>query len=103
MLQRAEEPFDNNIILRSAFGIHRYLYPAGQEDSGEISACELTPLVGVEYLRRRIFSQRFPQGIKAERDIQRGRDPVAQNLPTIPVDDGDQIAEAPGQPDVSDV
>jgi len=61
---------------------------------------ELAPLVSIEDLRTAEPPQRVFQGIDAEVGVQRVRDPPGQHCPRVPVHDGDQVDEAPGQRDI---
>ncbi len=58
VLDRAPEPFDENIIETPALAVHRELHAAGEQWLGEFCRGELATLVSVENFRRAVFSQR---------------------------------------------
>src|SRR3954468_11195746 len=59
--------------------------------------------LAIEDLRPAEPAQRLFQGLDAEVGVQRVRNSPSQNRPRVPVHDGDQVDEAPGQRDVGDL
>lgn len=102
VFDRAPQAFDENIVPPGAAAVHADCDLIAKHDAGEGHAGGLAALVGVEDVGRAKARQRFLQCLDAKVRLQRDRQPPRQNPPAEPVDDGDEIDEAPRHRDVRD-
>ena len=66
ILNALSESFDEHVIPPAALAVHADLNPLVFQESRELLAGELTPLVGVEDLGAAILRDRLPHRIEAE-------------------------------------
>ncbi len=97
------ESFHKYVIPPAAFAIHADLNPLVFQESRELLAGELAPLVSVEDLRAAILRDRLPYRVEAEVRGQRSGEPPGQHPATGPVQNGTQIHEAPAHRNVGDI
>src|SRR5271166_2508600 len=100
VFQRAPEAFDEDVVHPAAAPVHRDAHASLEQRAGEGGGGELAALVGVENLRLAVSGQGFFQRSQAKRGVHRVGEPPGENGPARPVDDRDQIEEAPADRDV---
>jgi hypothetical protein len=103
MLERAPQPFDEDVVHPAAAAIHRDAHTGGYQHAGEGCAGELAALIGVEDLRLAEARQSFLQGRDAKRGIHGVGQPPSQHRSARPVHDRNQIKEAAADRNVRDV
>ncbi len=103
ILNALSESFDEHVIPPAALAVHADLNPLVFQESRELLAGELTPLVGVEDLGAAILRDRLPHRIEAEVCGERIREPSGQHAATRPVQNGKQIHEASSHRNVGDI
>ena len=95
VLDAFPESFDEDVIAPAAFAIHADLDPVVLEQVGEIAAGELAALIRVEDFRLAETSHCFTDRLEAEVSGEGVGKSPGQDLAAVPVDDGNQIDEAP--------
>ena len=58
VFDRPPEPFDEDVVQRTAAAVHRQLHPEGEQRLGKLGGRELAALIGVEDLRHAIAVDR---------------------------------------------
>ena len=66
ILQRAPEPFDEDVVPETSFAVHADFDVPSLEHGRECFTCKLAALVGVENLRGAVFEQSFFERLYAE-------------------------------------
>jgi hypothetical protein len=66
VFHRAPEPLDKHVVAPSRLAIHADRDLVLQQQPGEVTAGELAALIGVEYLRPTVPSERFLVSIRSE-------------------------------------
>lgn len=66
VFQRSPQSLDEDVVHPPTTAVHRYSHAGLLQRVGEVIAGELTPLVGVEDLRRSVTRQRLLQSLDAE-------------------------------------
>jgi len=97
------ETFDEDVVERATPTVHADGHALALQDARERVGRELGTLVAVEDLRTAVEPQGFLERIDTEAGVHRVADPPTQHLAAVPVQDRDQVGEAPSQPDVGDV
>jgi hypothetical protein len=103
VLDALPDPLDEDVVDPAALAVHADHDVVGLEYAGEFGAGELAALVGVEDLRPAVLGDRLFQGLDAEVRAHADRHPMRQHPAGCPVDDGDQIDEAPAHGDIGNV
>ena len=103
VLNRAPQPFDENVVHEAAASVHRNLDAGRHKLAGESLGGERGALIGIENPRLSEPKQRLLKRRRAEARIVGVRQPPCQNRPAGPVDDRHQIEEAARHRDVGHV
>src|SRR5512132_2611270 len=103
VLQRAPQPFDEDVVDPAAAAVHRNPDPGRHQCAGEGGTGELAALVGVEDLGPAPAGERLFQCVDTKRSVHRVGEPPGEYRARKPVDDGDQIKKAATDRDVGDV
>ena len=103
VLQRAPEPFNEDVVPEAPFAVHADSDVPGFEYGRECFAGKLAALVGVEYLRGAVFEQSFFECLDTESGVQRIGQSPRQDLSGGPVHDCNQVHESPCHGDVGDI
>ena len=102
VLEGAPEPLHEDVIQSPTLTVHAYLdFPLLQRRQ-EVMAGKLATLIRVEYIRLRLL-QRTVQCVDAEIGIQCVGQLPADDVPAVPVNDGDQVHETLWQRTVGDI
>ena len=88
------ESLHEHVIPPAAFAVHADLNPLIFQESCELLAGELTPLVGIEDLGAAILRDRLPHGVETEVRRQRIGEPPGQHPATGPVEYREEIYKA---------
>jgi len=70
MLDASPESFYKNVVQRPTATVHADRDAVKVEDAGKGITCELAALVGVEYLRGTVCSQRLLKAVNTEPAVQ---------------------------------
>ena len=97
------QPLDKHVVAPTTFPVHTDLDAVVFQHPREFLAGELTPLIGVEDLRRAIAGQGVLDRFETEVGGQRVGEPPCQYPATRPVQHGKQIDKATLHRDVGDV
>jgi len=89
------QPFYEYVVSPASFSVHADLNALVFQESRELLAGELAPLVSVEDLRAAILRDRLPHGVEAEVCSERIGEPPGQYPATRPVEHGEEIHKAP--------
>jgi len=92
------QPLYKHVVPPAAFAVHADLNPLVFQESRELLAGELTPLVGVEDLGTAILRDRLPHGVETEVRGQRIGEPPGQHPATRPVEHREEIHKPPMSP-----
>ena len=103
ILQRAPQPFDEDVVEEPAPPVHRDSHPGLFQALRPSPRRKLAALIGVEYLRCAKAAQRLIQRIDAEPDVHGVRQTPRQNLAAPAVHDRHQIQKALRKRYVGDV
>lgn len=103
ILQRAPQPFDEDVVEEPAPPVHRDSHPGLFQALRPSPRRKLAGLIGVEYLRCAKAAQRLIQRIDAEPDVHGVRQTPRQNLAAPAVHDRHQIQKALRKRYVGDV
>ena len=103
MFDTAPEAFHEDIVMVAALAVHADPDAMMLENIGEGFTGELDTLIRVEDFRRSMTLQGLLQSINAEVSVQGVRDAPGQHLASVPVHDGHQVHEAPGQRRIRDI
>src|SRR5690606_39538322 len=93
MLQGPSEALDEDVIEAAPLPVRRDPGPDPFQPVSPGEGRELATQVGVHDLGRAELVDRLVQGLDAEVRLQGVRYPPGQNLPGVPVHDGDEIEE----------
>ena len=97
------ESFDEHVVPPTPFSVHADLDAVVRQEPRELLAGELAPLIGVEDLGAAILRNRLPHGLETEVRRQRIGEPPGQHPATRPIQDGEEIHEAPAHRNVGDI
>ena len=104
ILDRSPKSFDKHVVHPSAFTIHADLNAVGLQDAGEGIACELTALIGVEYLGQLLA---FPYGVfqrlACQCPVHRVGDRPTKHIARVPVHHRAQVGMPVRHPNIGDI
>ena len=103
VFEAAPQPLDKNVVQVPATTVHGDRHAGLLECASEGGRGELTPLIGIEYLRLALVLQCIIQSFKAEPDIHGIRQPPGKHMAARPVHDRDQVQKAMLHRDIGDV
>jgi len=103
ILEAPPEAFHKYVISPTAAAIHTDLDALVLQQPRELQTGKLTALIRVEDLWVAILRDRLPHRVEAEVRGQRIREPPRQHSATCPVQDGEEIHEAPTHGNVGDI
>ena len=103
ILDGAPQPFDEDVVRGPSPAVHADPKRMRLQGVKEDVAGELRALIRVENLRDPKPTHRFLEAVHTEPCVRRIAQPPGQDLPTIPVQNRHQVAEALSQSDVGDI
>jgi len=103
VLHRSPKTLDEDVVEGASSAIHADRDALALQHTGKRVGRELGALVAVEDLGLPVQAQGFLETVDAEVRLHGVAEPPAQHLAAVPVDDRDEEAEAPSEPDVRDV
>lgn len=102
ILDRPPEPFREDVVHAPASAVHADLHIFSKDETGEIAARELNPLIRVPNIRHGDL-EGIRECLNAEIRFKRRRHFPSDDVPAEPIENGDQIGEAALKLDVRDV
>jgi len=99
----APEPFNEDIVVVTALAVHADPDAMLFENAREDFTRKLDTLIRVKDFRCSMALQGLLQSIDTEVRVHGVGYPPGQHLAAVPVDNGDQVHEAPDQRDITDV
>lgn len=90
-LEAAEPALDHDVVRPAALSVHALADAELPQESLVRVACELASLIRVQYGGNAMLFHGIPDRLQDEGHIQRVREMMGDDLPTVPVDDGCKV------------